>query len=185
MPLNIVTADTEGPTTPDPPKASDAPAGSVLARLRERAASQRRDQTLDVPIAAWDDQLVIRYRMPPMEEADRLMATGARLLAPDTGPAPSMTNAAVELMATCAITVLGVDQDGTVEDLKVKLTGQLLTMLGLPLPPGVDQPGDVTVREVIAALFNGNWLAVNVHAAKVMDWLQGGGGELGEASAAT
>jgi len=188
MPLNIVTANSSEGPTPDPPAVSDAPAGSVLARLRERAASARRDQTLDVPIAAdpWGGQLLVRYRMPPMQEADRLMATGARLVASDTGPTPSMTQAAVELMATCVITVLGANPDGPPLDLEVKLTGRLLDILGLPLPAGVDQPQDATVAEVILTLFDGNWLAVNVHAAKVMDWLQGGGtGEPGEASAAT
>jgi len=181
--LNVVTD--EGPT-PDPPKASDAPAGSVLARLRQRAAGQRRDRTLDVPIGGmWEDQLVVRYRMPPMEEADRLLATASRLVVNDGGPTPSMTHAAVDLMATCCVTVLGADQDGGLEDLDVKLTGRLLTMLELGLPPGIDNPADATVAEVILTLFEGNWLAVNVHAARVMGWLQGGTGELGEASAAT
>jgi hypothetical protein len=182
--LDIVT-DQE--PTPDPPRVSDAPAGSVLARLRERAASRRRDQTLDVPIGGdvWGDELVIRYRMPPMEQADRLMATGARLVASDSGPTPSMSQAAVELMAACAVTVLGADENGRLVDLEVKLTGRLLDMLGLPLPPGVDDPKDATVTEVILRLFGDNWLAVNVHAAKVMGWLQGGGDEPGEASAAT
>src|SRR5262245_21030580 len=103
MPLNIVTANSsEGPAPDPPPAVSDAPAGSVLARLRERAAQQRRDLRLDVPIGGrWQDQLVVRYRMPPMEEADRLMATASRLVASDTGPTPSMSQAAVELMATC------------------------------------------------------------------------------------
>jgi len=183
-PLNVVTAGTED-QVPDPPRVSDAPAGSVLARLRERAAGQRRDRTLDVAIGGmWEDQLVVRYRMPPMEEADRLLATASRLVVNDGGPTPSMTHAAVDLMATCCVTVLGADTDG-LEDLGVKLTGRLLTMLELELPAGIDNPADATAAEVILTLFEGNWLAVNVHAAKVMDWLQGGTGELGEASAAT
>lgn len=185
MPLNVVTAGQQPNPDPEPTR-EDAPAGSVLARLRERAAAQRRDQTLDVPIDAWDGELVIRYRMPPMEQADRLMATSARLVAPDSGPTPSMSQASVELMATCAVTVLGADDTGGLEDLEVRLTGRLLTMLELSLPPGIDDPKDATVAEVIAVLFNDNWLAVNVHAAKVMEWLQGGGaGGPGEASAAT
>src|SRR5262245_3406827 len=188
MGLNIVTANSdEGPAPDPPPAVSDAPAGSVLARLRERAAGERRNRTLDVPIGGiWADQLVVRYRMPPMEEADRLTATASRLVANDGGPTPSMSHASVDLMATTCVTVLVADTDGTLEDLHVRLTGRLRDMLGLPLPAGTDQPQDATAAEVILALFDGNWLAVNVHAAKVMDWLQGGGtGEPGETSAAT
>jgi hypothetical protein len=179
MPLNIVTDDQQEPA-PSAQPVTDAPAGSVLNRLRQRAAQQRRDQTLDADI--WDGVLVARYRMPPMEEADRLMAAGARLVG--EGPGPSMSHTAVDLMATCCLTLLGVDEDGRTEDLHVRFTGRLLELVGIPLPAGVDNPNDVTATEVIGALFADNWLAVNVHAAKVMDWLQRGGDALGEASAA-
>jgi len=182
--LNVVAADQDTPSPSPPPRADDVPPGSVLARLRERAAAQRRDRTLDVPIDAWDGQLVVRYRMPALEDADRFADQGVRFAAGD-GPAPSLGGLSVDVIATCAVTVLGRREDGELEDLEARFTGKLLGLLGLALPPGVEDPGDVTAREVIEAVFFGSWMAVNVHAANVIEWLQGGSQPMGEASAAT
>ena len=180
--LNIVTDEDQAP---DPPRVSDAPAGSVLARLRARAAAQRRDRRLDVPVGGdvWGQELVIRYRMPSMEDADRLVAEAAGFA--DQTANPSMGRISIDLMATCATTVLGATETGELEDLDIRLTGRLLTMLELSLPPGVDDPGQVTAREVVEAVFFGNWIAINAHAARILTWLQEGGDQLGEASAAT
>src|SRR5215831_11867164 len=136
-----------------PPEVSDAPAGSVLAQLRERAAQQRRDQTLDLTVGGrWGDMLIIRYRMPGMEDADRFAAAAARLTEGQAG----ISRIAVDAMASCCVTVLGKGPDGHVEDLEVTLTGRLLVLLGLPLPTGVDDPSDVTAQEVINAVFDSN-----------------------------
>lgn len=180
--LDVVT-EPNGHTPPPPaPVARDAPPGSMLARLRERAAQQRADRTLDV--AVWDDLLIARYGLPPMEDADRLMASAATLVS--DGATASMSRTAVDLMATCLRGLYGVNDSGGLEDLDHhRYTGRLLTLLELPLPPGVEDPQDATVAEVIATLFANNWLAVNVHAAKVMDWLQEGGDGLGEAKGGT
>lgn len=185
MPRLDVVTEPNGHTPPPPPPGPvrDAPPGSVLARLRERAAQQRADRTLDV--AVWDDLLIARYGLPPMEDADRLMAAAASLVS-DQGVPASMSRTAVDLMATCLRGLYGVNDTGGLEDLEHHhYTGRLLTLLELPLPPGVEDAQDATVAEVIATLFNGNWLAVNVHAAKVMTWLQEGGDGLGEGSGAT
>ena len=185
MPLNVITDD----TSPAPPSApgrrvappSDAPPGSALARLRARAAVQRQARTLDVAIPEWDGALVCRYQMPPMEDADRLIASAAAFQT--AGASASMSRIAVDLMSTCAQTLLGVGEDGTIEDLHHTYTGGLLELLNLPLPPGVDDPGDVSVFEVITTVFFGNWMAINVHAGTVMTWLQGDESGLGEPAA--
>ncbi len=185
--LDVIT-EPNGHGTPPPaaPQAQDAPPGSVLAQLRARAQRQRADHTLDVPIDIdpWNGILVARYRMPPLEDADRLIAAAATLTS-TSGPTPSMTRTSVDLLATCCVTLLGRAETGELEDLEHRYTGRLLTLLALPLPQGVDDAQDATVGEVLGVLFSDNWLAVNAHAAKVMGWLQGGESALGEASAAT
>ena len=185
MPLNVITDDTSPPPSSAPGRRvaspSDAPPGSALARLRARAAVQRQARTLDVPVAEWDGALVARYHMPPMEDADRLIAAAAAFQTGESSP--SMSRIAVDLMSTCCQTLLGVGEDGIIEDLKHTYTGRLLELLALPLPPGVDDPGDVSVFEVVDAVFFGNWMAINVHAANVMSWLQGEDAGLGEPAA--
>jgi hypothetical protein len=183
-PLNVVAEGPLGaPEATRAPEVADAPPGSVLARLRARAASERRDRTLDVPVGGrWGADLVVRYRMPSMEDADRFVAAGAAFAA-GTGQAPSMGGLSIDMMATCCVTILGAREDGGLEDLERRLDGRLLELLALSLPPGVDKAADVTVREVVEELFDGNWVAVNVHAGRILGWLNEGTVELGEASA--
>jgi len=183
-PIEVITEGNGQPPAPPAPAPADAPPGSVLAQLRARAARQRADRTLDVPLDVdpWNGILVARYRLPPMEDADRLMAASATLVNTG-GVTSSMSRTSVDLMATCLVTLLGQADTGELEDLEHRYTGRLLQLLALPLPPGVEDPQDVTASEVIGTLFGGNWLAVNVHAATVMGWLQEGGDGLGEASA--
>jgi len=182
--LEVITEGNSHNPPPPPAPAGDAPPGSVLAQLRERANAERHTRTLDVPVGTerWGDMLTIRYRMPGMEEADRLLAATARFAGADTsGQGVSMGQAGLELMATCCVTVIAHIDDRN-EDLEVRLTGRLLSMLGLPYPPGVENPNDVTAREVVEQLFDENWVAINVHAGQIMGWLQQGVGGLGEAS---
>ena len=182
MPLNVITDDAAPVTPPAPGRRvaspSDAPPGSVLARLRARAAVQRRDRTLDVPV--WDGALIARYHAPAMADTDRLVASAATF--DSAGATASMSRIAVDMMSTCCQTLLGVGEDGSVEDLEHQYTGRLLELLELPFPPAVTSPEDVTVFEVIDILFAGNWLAVNTHAGRVMTWLQEDESGLGETS---
>jgi len=178
--LDIVTEGNGHVTPSSAVSAGDAPPGSMLARLRERAAGQRSDRTLDVAI--WEGVLIARYRMPPMEDTDRLMAAQARLVGAGDEHA-SWGTAAVDLMATCCTTLLGQRETGELEDLEVRYSGRLLSLVGLTAP-GLDDPQDATASEVIRELFGGNWMAVNVHAAQILGWLQEGGAGLGEASTA-
>ena len=141
MPLNVITDDASPAPSSAPGRRvaspSDAPPGSALARLR-RAAVQRQARTLDVAIPEWDGALVCRYQMPPMEDADRLIASAAAFQS--AGASASMSRIAVDLMSTCAQTLLG-GEDGTVEDFDHTYTGGLLELLNLPLLLGVDDPG--------------------------------------------
>ena len=173
MTLNVITNGAEAPA----PAAGDAPPGSILAQLRERAASERRNRTLEVPVGTdrWGDMLSVRYRMPAMEEADRLLSAMARF----ANDAAGMGKAGLELMASCCLTVLA-HADGRTEDLETRITGHLLELLGLPFPPGVTNPNEVTTQEVVETLFDQNWVAINLHAGQIVNWLQEGVGGLGE-----
>jgi hypothetical protein len=186
--MSTVRVVAAGNGEPQPQGDADAPAGSVLAGLRARAAVERTERTLEVPIGGetWGDALLVRYGMPSMVDADRLMAAAARFVgAPGAKGAVQGPSAfAVDVMATCCRTVLGSDGQDT-EDLGVGLDGGLWELLMLPLPPGVAEYSELTPREVIGGLFEGNWLAVGNHSAQVMTWLRGGVEPPGEAQAPT
>ena len=179
-PVNVVTNQPPPPVAVAP--TPDAPPGSVLADLRARAAARQVGRTLDVPLDhdPWGGLLVVRYQPPPMEDVDRLIAAAAAETA-----AKSSSRASTDVIATCCQTILGAAKDGTLHDLEVRFTGRLLALLELPLPPGIDNPNDATIAEVLAVVFDDNWLAINVHAGKVMTWLTQGGDPLGEGKGAS
>lgn len=159
----------------------DAPAGSVLAQLRELAQEQREERTLEVPIGgAWRGQLVVVYGMPSMAQSDRLLTKAATI--PGLGPAlrgagggsggPGVSDVNVDVMVTCCRTVLGRVPGQPDDDLGVGLTGELLELLQAPLPEGVDEYDELAPADVIGQLFEENWLAVGRHAGKVFTFLQ-------------
>lgn len=148
--------------------------GSVLARLRQAAQAQREVRTLELPVGgAFGDQLRVRYGVLPLEEMDRYadLTTGRVRLSTLT----------IEMMVAACHTVVWHDA-GTSEDLHVRLDGHLWELLGWPLPEGVDQ---LTPKEIVLGLFNGNGLAIVAHVERLIGWMRGEEPDAGESSAAT
>jgi hypothetical protein len=152
----------------------DAPHGSVLAHLRERAAEQQKVRTIDLKVGgAFGESLSIRYGVLGAAEVDRYAEIGDKV---------GNTAISADMMVSCARTVIGRLPDGTEEDLHIGLTTELLVMLGLKLPPGVEE---LTPEEVVMLLFGGMGVAINEHAQKLFEFQQGGTESPGESSAPT
>lgn len=176
-PLQVTTADDQPPA---PAATDDAPPGSVLAQLRARAAAQRQDQRLLLPVGGAFPELFIRYRAPDAADADRLMARAAQL----AEGSPQVSGFNVDLMVTACETLVFRHANGHDQELNVGLDRRLWELVGWDLPPSMTAE-DVTSHEVIATLFDNNWFRINAHGAELLTWLQAGEKPPGESSGAT
>ena len=152
--------------------AADAPPGSMLATLRARAAAQRKDKHLDLPVGgAFGDSLVIRYRLLPVDQAERFAELGERL---------SNIALVIDMMVTTCMTVLWREHEADT-DLGVGLDQRLWDLLGWPMPETVDE---LTPHEVVVGLFADNALALGEHAERLATWMRAPEGPpVGEPSA--
>lgn len=151
----------------------DAPAGSVLAQLRQRAAAQRTDRHLDLPVGgAFGEHLVIRYGGLPVEELDRYSEL-----------AGSVTNLslAIDMMVSCARSLLW-REGGVDTDLAVGLGPELWELLEWPVPEGLEV-SDLTPRLVVDALWHGRGMALGNHVGQLVSWQTEEDQTPGEASA--
>jgi len=167
-----------GANQPPPPASNgDAPAGSVLAQLRARAAVAREVRRLDLPVGGpWGDRLVIRYRPLAIDEMDRYAAMS------EAG-ATGASAVSIDMMVSACETVLFRADDGELHDLECGLDGRLAEQLAAPLPPATDYP-DLTPRDVVDLVFASNLFVLGPHLTQLAEWAQQAG-EPGEPPAAT
>lgn len=159
---------------------ADAAPGSVLARLRQQAAAQRVEKTLELSVGgSFGENLVIRYGMLPVDELERYMELAGKMGA--------LTNLAVAIdMAVSSCRTFLWREDGTETDLNVRIGSPLWTLLDWPLPDGIDDANELTPREVMLALFGGNSVMLAAHLGRLETWMQDPEVKPpGEASAAT
>ena len=169
-PVLVTTAGQSPPPTPQ----DDAAPGSMLASLRAYAAAERRTKHLDVPVAG-RELLVVQYGYLGLEAMDRYSE-----LQPGQIKATSLT---MDMLTSACRTVF-YRHDGKLEDLEVGLDGRLWSVLGWPLPRGIERAEDVPAPDVVLELFDGNGMALVAHAERVITWMQNPDA-LGEGSAAT
>jgi len=171
----LVTTDNHS-DEPAATRAADAPAGSMLAALRRRAASQRAVKHLDVAVGGdFGEDLLVRYGYLALEDMDRYGD-----LQPGQIRATSLT---IDMLISACRTVLFRHQ-GQLVDLEVGLGGELWERLGWPLPAGITNARDIPAPDVVAELFARNGMALVTHAERVVSWMQDPA-DAGEASAAT
>lgn len=153
---------------------------SLLERLRKQSAAQQRERTIELDIGgAFDPPLVARYGVLPMHELETITEQIDERH-------PDRVGYALEVMARCNRAILARDGDELVEltDERGTITygHRLALLLDLPVPPGED---NLPPREVIVALFGGNAVALSAHGGQLLQWMNTGGPQAGEASAAT
>lgn len=170
-PVQVTTAETNGTTEPDA-----APAGSVLAHLRERAARARATRHLDLAVGgAFGDMLVVRYRGLPVAELERFSELQGNV---------GNLSLAIDMMVSCATTVLW-REDGVETDLACSLGSELWELLGWELPVGLEL-GDLSPRMVVDALWHERGMALGAHVGELVAWqTEEEGPEPGESSAPT
>jgi hypothetical protein len=137
--------------------------GSLLDRLRSRAADSRA-RTLDVSVPGrWRGELVLRFRPLGVGQLERFVE-GRR-----AGQA-SGTSESIEVMATCCVGVYGRDGDRmeplSDEDGPLRLEHRLGVLLGMAAPYGAT----LTTREVVLWLFADNAFALGAVVDRLVEW---------------
>lgn len=133
------------------------PSGSLLAKLRERAAAAQRERFVDVNVGGpYGDMLVARYAPPSLDELERYL---------DFVGKSSELSISMEIAVRANVAMLARDDDGTLDELTdddgvVTLGVRLLRVLDLPL-----RADELTAREVFTTLYGGNGPAIAVHVA--------------------
>jgi hypothetical protein len=156
----------------------DAVPGSALARARAAAARAREQRTLDLAVGgSFGERLVVRYGTLGIDELDH----HAELVESGT----TASSLSLDMIVRAARTVLWREDDGELIDFEVGLDHRLWTLLDWPLPAGIDDPVDVTTRDLLDALFERNALRLEEHLSVVTTWMRKGGDDVGEASGAT
>ena len=170
-PVQVTTAETNGTAEPE-----RAPAGSVLAHLRERAAKARAERHLDLAVGgAFGDHLVIRYRGLPVAELERYAELQGNV---------GNLSLAIDMMVSCASTMLW-REDGVETDLACSLGSELWELLGWEVPLGLEL-SDITPRLMVDALWHERGMALGAHVAELVSWqTEEEGPEPGESSAPT
>jgi hypothetical protein len=170
--FDVVGADDH--TNGAPPSALlEGPPGSLLSRLRDRAAEAQRETVVDVDVGgAFGDLLVARYAPPPLDELERH--------AEYVGKASELS-IAIDLIVRANVGMFARDGD-RLEELAdelgtIRLSGRLLRLLEIEPPVGDE---DLTPREVLHWLFGGNGPAIATHVTEVMERM--GGGSVGPTS---
>jgi hypothetical protein len=131
--------------------------GSLLARLRERAADAQREHTIDVNVGGpYGDMLVARYSPPTLDELERLAEYVGQ---------SSELSITLETMMRASVAMLTRDDDGTLDEITddgvvVTLGARLLRVLELPVPAD-----ELSAREVFTTLYGGNGPAIALHVA--------------------
>jgi hypothetical protein len=151
----------------DEDEAIEPPAapGSLLDRLRTRAADTR-VRTLDVPMPGrWRHELVLRFRPLGVGQLERFVE--ARRVGNASGVGES-----IEVMATCCVGVYGRDGERMEAlgdaDGPVRLEHRLGVLLGMPAPYGAS----LTTREVVLWLFEDNSFALASVVDRLVEWAQ-------------
>ena len=173
MSIDVVQADNGQGT-------SDVARSSLLERLRQQSAAQQRERSIDLEIGgAFEPPLVARYGVLPVHELERMSEQIDERH-------PDRVGYALEVMARSNRAILARDGDELVElcDERGTITfgHRLAVLLGLPIPPDEDS---LPPREVIVMLFGGNALALSTHGGQLIQWMNAGGPQPGEALAAT
>ena len=146
----------------DPPTVEMAPPGSLLDRLRSRAADSRA-RTLDIDVPGrWRGELVLRFKPLGVGQLERFVE-GRRA-------GTSGTSESIEVMATCCVGVYGRDgarlEPLSDEDGPVRMEHRLGVLLGMAAPYGAT----LTTREVVVWLFEDNAFALGAVVDRLVEW---------------
>lgn len=156
--INVVAAGSEATRNGD-----SAEPGSVLATVRAAAARARESKHIDLPVGgSFGGRLVLRYRALPVDDLERYSELAGRI-----------TNVAlaIDMMVACCETVVW-REHGTDTDLGVRLTSDLWLLLDWPLPAGIDEPAELTPRELVAGLFESNAMRLGEHVEQLVGWMR-------------
>ena len=137
--------------------------GSLLDRLRSRAAEQGK-RTLDLPVPGrWRGELVLRFRPLDVGQLERFVEN--RQAGRVSGVSES-----IDALATCCVGVLGRDGDRLTElaDERgpVRIEPRLAALLAMP---GADD--SFTAREVVLWLFDNNAFALGTYVDRMVEWM--------------
>jgi hypothetical protein len=157
--------DLAGLGTPDQPEDHRAAPGSLLGRLRSRAAQLQRERLLDLDLPGWGGELVLRFRPLDVGQLDRFVQAQAKRQTSDVSEG-------IESMATMCVGVFGRDGDRLIEladeDGPVRIEHRLGVLLGMPIAPDAT----LTTREVVTYLFGGNAFALGQFIERLAEWMQ-------------
>lgn len=136
-------------------------ADSLAARIRRRHDAQIQNQELLLPFPGWSGDLVMRYRVLDRAQIERYIEKAQQ------GKADIGANADL-LSDACSGVFLRDDQtEELVEQSDTKGLDVTYATLGEVL--GYEE---MRVRELIERLANGNHIAINAHAMKVVEWME-------------
>jgi hypothetical protein len=146
----------------DPSELRAAP-GSLLDRLRTRAAD-RGVRTLDIPVPGrWRGELVVRFKPLGVGELERFVEDRR-------AGRPSGVSESIEVMARCCVGVYGREGDRLEalgdEDGPVRIEHRLGVLLGMEAPYGAT----LTTREVVLWLFEDNSFALGSVVDRLVEW---------------
>lgn len=146
----------------DPVEIPAAP-GSLLDRLRTRAAD-RGVRTLDVPVPGrWRGELVLRFKPLGVGELERFVEDRR-------SGRPSGVSESIEVMAKCCVGVYGREGDRLEalgdEDGPVRIEHRLGVLLGMEPPYGAT----FSTREVVLWLFEDNSFALGSVTDRLVEW---------------
>ena len=138
--------------------------GSLLDRLRSRAADVQRERTLDLSVPGWHGELVLRFRPLDVGQLERFVENRR-------AGRPSGVSESIDALATCCVGVFGRDGGRLVELADdggpLRIEHRLGVLLGQPVPPGAT----LTVREVVLGLFGGNAFALGTFVDRMVEWM--------------
>lgn len=149
---------------PDQPEDRAAP-GSLLSRLRSRAAELQRERVCDLDVPGWRGELVLRFRPLSVAQLDRFVQAQAKRKTSDVSEG-------IESMVSMCIGVFARDGGRLValsdEDGPVRIEHRLGVLLDMPVPPDAT----LTSREVVSFLFGGNAFALGEFIERLAQFMQ-------------
>lgn len=138
--------------------------GSLLDRLRSRAADVQRARTHDMPVPGFHGELILRFKPLDVGQVERFVESR-------TQGRTGQISEGIDVMCTACVGVYARDGDAVIQladaDGPVRIEHRLGVLLGMVIPVGVQ----LTAREVTLQLFGNNAFSLGSFIDDLATWM--------------